>query len=100
MRWTGARIWSLQGSTPLRIVGTFRPNGLGLSLGVEKERLVYEDRAGYVFLFLIIGGHITAYLFWYFFARDFYGGTSKPEARAMASSTADEVSADAAATSG
>lgn len=60
---------------------------------------MYEDRAGYVFMFIIIAGHIGAYLFWYYCARDFYGGASKPEARAMARSTAIEVPAQTLANS-
>jgi hypothetical protein len=55
---------------------------------------VYEDQAGYVFLFFLIGGHIVAYLFWYFCARDYYGGTA-PVERPEVPRSAEPVAADA-----
>ncbi len=44
------------------------------------EPAVYqEDLVGYVFMFFLVGSVITAWFFWYFFARDTYPGTSTPE---------------------
>lgn len=68
-----------------------------VQLADEKvEPAIYqEDLVGYVFMFTLVGSVITAYLFWYFFARDTYPGTS-----ASSSPSKDETQEPAAPESG
>lgn len=59
---------------------------------------MYEDRSGYVFLFLLISGHIVGYLFWYYCCRSYYGGTNPIEETAAKPQT-DSVTAQSATAS-